>query len=235
MSRLPAVALDTVLALDTGGSFCSVALRTTDGVVVYEESEGQGDHFERLPGIVRRVCTKSGIATSDLKQIRIGVGPGSFTGLRIGMSFAKGLAMTHRIPLVGVSSFLAVAYALAQRGSLKAGSVAVISDARRDEVFMASYAVLGGSVVEQSPPSIVSVHELAAWQAAEAGRQVCCSLRDFAPAGVCDVRVESRIAEGLLAVEGVDQGPFSLEQVSLLEPTYLRAVAAKSIEERRGA
>jgi tRNA threonylcarbamoyl adenosine modification protein YeaZ len=236
MSGVPQV---SIVAIDTSGSFCSVALRRADGSVVYRESAGEGDHFERLPELVRDVCLEAGVSPATVGQIRIGTGPGSFTGLRIGMSFAKGLAVAHRIPLVGISSFLAAAHSISRRGEVD-GALAVISDARRDEVFMATYAVsaragCGAWVVEVSPARIVPTDHVVAWQAEQSGRRVYSSIRGFAPRGVLNVAVESRIAEGLLEVEGVDETPFSLDRVSLLEPTYLRAVAAKSIEERRGA
>jgi hypothetical protein len=63
---------------------------------------------------------------------------------------------------------------------------------------------------------------------------VCSPVRDFLPVGLAEIQTEPRIAEGFLMVEGVNGLPFAIDHVALLEPNYLRAVAAKSIEERRG-
>jgi tRNA threonylcarbamoyladenosine biosynthesis protein TsaB len=224
-----------VLAIDTSGSYCSVAVLGAHGAITHAESAGAGDHFEQLPGLVAEVCRQASVELGELRQLRVGIGPGSFTGLRIGLSFAKGVAVAHRIPIVGLSSFLGIAYSAFSRQEASVKELAVVSDARRDEVFFGSYArAAGGGAVETQPPGIVGVHEVAAWQAAQIGRSVCSPVRDFLPVGLAEIQTEPRIAEGFLMVEGVNGLPFAIDHVALLEPNYLRAVAAKSIEERRG-
>jgi hypothetical protein len=94
-----------LLAIDTSGSFCSIALRRGDGVTVERASSGEGDHFERLPDLVAETLRVGQLSACDLSAIVVGLGPGSFTGLRIGLSYAKGLATAARVPLLGVSSF----------------------------------------------------------------------------------------------------------------------------------
>ena len=124
------------LAIDTSGSFCSVALRRVDGAVFHRASEGAGDHFERLSALVSELCAESGVALADVAEVVIGSGPGSFTGLRIGFSFAKGLAVARRLPIIGVSSFFGAAASLVGEFS---GDVLVVADARRDEVFAGAF------------------------------------------------------------------------------------------------
>ena len=65
------------LAVDTSGSFCSVALERADGVVFHAESEGNGDHFEQLPPLVESVGAQASVRLVDLAQVVIGLGPGS--------------------------------------------------------------------------------------------------------------------------------------------------------------
>ena len=221
---------DIALAIDTSGSFCSIALKGADGAVTTGASSGEGDHFERLPGLVDEIFASAGLSMSALSAIRIGIGPGSFTGLRIGLSFAKGMAAALRIPLYGVCSFEAAGReVLAHQPGVSA--VAVVSDARRDEVFVGAYARgATGEVVTVEAPRIVPISELSTspWIT----QQVWLSpLRDFAPAGL---HVEScpTLGRGLLLAP-VAIGSYSLSEIATLEPSYLRAVAAKTIEERK--
>lgn len=219
-----------IVAIDTSGSFCSVAVRSASGAISSLSSPGSGDHFEQLPRMLERVSREAGIQTSSINEVRVGVGPGSFTGLRIGMSFAKGLAWSLRVPLVGCSSLAGIAAAAIERG-IPAERVCVVADARRDEVFAALY-VKGSPVEERLSPQIVPCGELLSspWNA---GETVWVSpQRDFLPPGIAVV-AEPDGAKGLLSLPIVSQGGFSLEEIAVLEPTYLRAVAAKTIEERR--
>jgi len=161
----------------------------------------------------------------------IGVGPGSFTGLRIGMSFAKGVACAGKVPLVGVSSFLGVAMRRAMIEGAR-GPMLVLSDARRHEVFAGEYEVAGGQAVVVQTPTIRADLTVSEWLE-RTGGVVVTMLRDWVIPGV-NVVVESRIAEGLLALNS-PQEAFSWQAMALLEPEYVRAVSAKSIAERRGA
>jgi tRNA threonylcarbamoyl adenosine modification protein YeaZ len=219
------------LAIDTSGSFCSVALQRADGVVFHVESEGNGDHFERLPPLVESLCDQAQVRLLDLAQVVIGVGPGSFTGLRIGMSFAKGLACAGKVPIAGLSSFLGIAKRRAMVEGAS-GPLLVISDARRQEVFAGEYRLEGGDVVQVQAPTIVADSAVSEW-IQRTGGVVATPLREWTVSGV-DVIVESRISEGLL---GLDRplAAFSWQRVALLEPEYVRGVSAKSIAERSGA
>ena len=187
-----------LLAIDTSGSFCSVAVINDSGVCTAGSSAGSGDHFEQLPLLVGRVCADAGIATTDITSIRIGVGPGSFTGLRIGMSFVKGLAWSIRVPLMGCSSLAGAAAAAMSRDS-SLNRVVVLADARRDEVFAAAY-TRGSPVVEEVAPCIVPVVELSGPIWAQEGTRWVTPQRDFALPGV-PLEGESDIASGLLTLD----------------------------------
>jgi tRNA threonylcarbamoyl adenosine modification protein YeaZ len=224
-----------ILALDTSGSFCSVAVRTEQGAIVRRESDGAGDHFERLPGLVQAVLAEAKVRAHDLAEIRIGVGPGSFTGLRIGMSFAKGLSVAVRVALRGISSFEGVAQSLSSQFQGRPVEMVVISDARRDEVFACSYVYNPTTGLQSGVASIVPVSWVVQWCREHPEGIVASPLRDFRIDGLESLQVVPRIAEGLLKVEISEQGQFVLADVASLEPAYLRAVAAKTIAERTGA
>lgn len=220
------------LAIDTSGSFCSVALRTATGEVSSTASAGAGDHFEQLPRIVAQVCAERGLSPKDIGSLRIGVGPGSFTGLRIGMSFAKGLAWALHVPLTGVCSFAASAQAVFERDAA-IQRVVVVADARRDEVFAASFTRADGGKAEHGP-LIVPVGELvsAPWSDCSVGLAWVTPQRDFTISGLPLVS-EPGAGRGALSVPATTGDGATVSEIAVLEPTYLRAVAAKTIEERK--
>ncbi len=219
------------LALDTSGSFCSVAALLPGGGVVERSSEGDGDHFERLPALVEEVCREAGVSAKQLGAVRVGVGPGSFTGLRIGMSFAKGLAYASSAPLMGVCSFRGLAAAACQQRP-EARRFVVLSDARRDEVFAAAFERdERGGVATVVPPCIVPISSLGAPEWSAPAAWWVTTLRDFSlPMHKLDALPCT--ARGLLRC-GPALETYSLTDIAALEPSYLRAVAAKTIAERQ--
>lgn len=222
--------LGPALAIDTSGSFCCVALRGRDGSIVNRESQGAGNHFEQIAALVAEVMALGTLRVSELDHIRIGIGPGSFTGLRIGMSFAKGLSVGAKVPLVGVSSSAGAAWAVVHKGGT--GGILVVSDARREEVFLAEYVVRDGAIREIVAPCIEPVGYIQQWLLAHPQGKIVSPNQGFElPNGLLPV-VESQVAVGLLLMEVGPIGSFSIDAVADLEPQYLRAVAAKTIEER---
>lgn len=220
-----------ILAIDTSGSFCSVALRIETGQVFERVSQGAGDHFEQLPRLVGAVCDDARIALSSLCEIRVGAGPGSFTGLRIGMSYAKGLAVGVHTPLVPISSFYGAALHVAS-GAPEVKRILVVSDARRDEVFLGEFTVQGERCEQVGVESIVPREQLLQVVVADPECRVVSPLKGFSIEGV-PLLEEPLVASGLLLAEG-SRAPFSVGEIALVEPNYVRGVSAKTIEERRG-
>jgi tRNA threonylcarbamoyladenosine biosynthesis protein TsaB len=138
-----------VLALDTAGPDCAAALAREDEGgfrVLARRSERLGrGHAERLLPMVGEILRESRLTYADLQRIAVTTGPGSFTGVRVGLAAARALALALDIPAVGVGSLDAL-----MRGALPGradGSVAALLDARRGEVYamardIASRAVL---------------------------------------------------------------------------------------------
>ena len=118
-----------VLGLDTCLNACSVAVIDGDTVLAHGCEVMARGHQERLAPMAEAVMTEAGIAFSQLTRIGATVGPGSFTGLRVGIAFAKGLASALSIPAVGIGTL----DALAAEGS---GLVAAAIDARRDQIYL---------------------------------------------------------------------------------------------------
>lgn len=132
-----------VLGLDTSTSASAAALRLADGRITQARDDppagAHPGHATRLLDMARQLLAAADVAWREIDRIAVGVGPGTFTGLRVGVATARGLAQSLSAELVGVSSLRALAAgALAAEGSAPATALAVI-DARRGEVFAAAY------------------------------------------------------------------------------------------------
>jgi tRNA threonylcarbamoyladenosine biosynthesis protein TsaB len=123
-----------VLALDTTTSSASCAVARGHLVVCEQVNDAPKAHAEHLPGDLMSLLERAGIGLADIDAFAVAVGPGSFTGLRIGIATMQGLAFAEGRPLIGVSGF----DALARLGG-SVGRVATWVDAWRGEVFAALY------------------------------------------------------------------------------------------------
>jgi tRNA threonylcarbamoyladenosine biosynthesis protein TsaB len=125
-----------VLALDTAGPNCSVAVarRGARGAAILaraEERLGRG-HAERLPPMVDEALAEARIGYNEIDRIAVTTGPGSFTGVRVGIAFARGLALALDVPAVGIGTLHALAHS---HGARCEGTIAAVLDARRGEVY----------------------------------------------------------------------------------------------------
>jgi tRNA threonylcarbamoyladenosine biosynthesis protein TsaB len=129
-----------ILALETATKNCSVALVNTDGgnLTLREHSSEKYSHAEKLNGFIQEVLDAAGKTFSDLDAIAVSKGPGSYTGLRIGVSTAKGLCYALNIPLISIGTLPAMAHGAMLKEESFEAYVPMI-DARRMEVFTQSY------------------------------------------------------------------------------------------------
>jgi tRNA threonylcarbamoyladenosine biosynthesis protein TsaB len=130
-----------VLGIDTATGIASVAVLDGDSVLAQAQSETAG-HRADLLVLVDDVCSRAGITARDLDGVAIGAGPGSFTGLRIGMATAKGIAFAAGKPLWAVSSLAALACAELELDP--SGVVVAVLDARRGEIYAGAYRIDNG-------------------------------------------------------------------------------------------
>jgi tRNA threonylcarbamoyladenosine biosynthesis protein TsaB len=138
-----------LLALDTAGPNCAVALaRSRAGgpeiLTRVEERIGRG-HAEALMPMIEAALAASGVSFGDLQRIAVATGPGSFTGVRVGVAAARGLALALNIPAAGIGSLNAIAYPVVRSES--EGTVAAVLDAKRGEVYAFLQDIESGAVV----------------------------------------------------------------------------------------
>jgi tRNA threonylcarbamoyladenosine biosynthesis protein TsaB len=101
-----------LLAVDTSTRRIGLALYSEDGVLHESVWISHNYHTMQLAPAIEAALTQAGLALNDLKAVGVAVGPGSFTGLRIGLALAKGLALARHLPLIGIPTLDVLAYAL---------------------------------------------------------------------------------------------------------------------------
>lgn len=133
--------MSTILNIETSGKTCSVAL-TREGVLEFDLENSDGmKHAELLAPFVERAMEEVKRKEWKLDAVAVSIGPGSYTGLRIGLSLAKGLAFSLGVPLIGVSTLKILAVKAMFRNFNFTGEeiLAPMIDARRMEVFTGAY------------------------------------------------------------------------------------------------
>jgi tRNA threonylcarbamoyladenosine biosynthesis protein TsaB len=124
-----------ILSIDTCLGASSVAILDGDTVRAARSEPMTRGHQERIAVLAREVAAEAGVKFADLTRIAVTVGPGSFTGLRVGLSFAKGLATALSIPCVGINTLEALA-ASVEAPSAIGGLVAGVLDAKMGQVYL---------------------------------------------------------------------------------------------------
>ncbi len=164
----------TLLALETATDLVGAALLRSDGALAERTHVGGRAHGELLAPAIEEVCALSGCTLADVDALAVDVGPGLFTGLRVGVATAKALGQSLGLGIVGVTSLdILAAGALEVGGPERAARVVAVVDARRREVFAAAYEFGGpsGPGGDQAVPAAVrhdrsealSPDELATW------------------------------------------------------------------------
>jgi tRNA threonylcarbamoyladenosine biosynthesis protein TsaB len=163
-----------ILGFDTATNATSVALRLADGSVTEARDDpatgSHPGHATRLLAMADGLLNDAGAGIGDVDRIAVGVGPGTFTGLRVGVATARGLAQSSGAELAAVSSLRALAGPALEDGGQ--GAVLSVIDARRSEVFVAAYATDGGGDLAAGralrPGAIASLMEEAGLASARA-------------------------------------------------------------------
>ena len=145
-----------VLGIETSTSVCSVGL-VSEGRVLTSFSQNTGlRHAERTMAMADRAIADAGVEFTELDGVAVGSGPGSFTGLRIGMAAAKGLCLALNLPLLTVSTLEGLAAQVVIDGM----SVCAMLDARRGNVYAGVYGLNGGRLVARIPDAATPLEKL---------------------------------------------------------------------------
>ncbi len=147
-----------LLTIDTCADLCAASICEQGaelGRCVRDIGTG---HAEQLMDVIAESLAAAGKTYSDLTEIAVAVGPGSFTGIRVGVSTARGLALALKLPSIGVGTLEAIAEET--RALVPARSVMVAIDARRDEVYTAAFDADGIEIAEPAVTSLEAASRL---------------------------------------------------------------------------
>ncbi|MDY4569296.1 tRNA (adenosine(37)-N6)-threonylcarbamoyltransferase complex dimerization subunit type 1 TsaB [Alistipes senegalensis] len=223
--------MSLILCIETGTDICSVGIAKDGELLSLRESDEGRDHARKVGVFVDELLRETGIVPDDLDAVAVGKGPGSYTGLRIGVSFAKGLCYGLQKPLVAVGSLDALAEVA--REDYEAGILAVegwdaaylcpMVDARRMEVYAQVFDTEG---CPQSGVSaeVVGEGSFAAFRGQGrpfvifgSGARKCA---DVLPDAVCVEVTPSARGLARLAQQALDEG--RTEDIAYFEPFYLK-------------
>ncbi len=148
---------DLILSIESSTLCCSAALSSPGKVWSEVTFNLRSDGGRRLAPVIRDMMNGLSVSFRELSAIGVSCGPGSFTGLRVGMSTAKALACANDLPLYSVNSLLLLAF----NASLSGLDICPMLDARKGEVYAAIYKFGGRSFEEKLRPTVISPQQLA--------------------------------------------------------------------------
>jgi len=228
-----------VLAMDTSTSTMALALDIGGGMIFTSEGDPTQRHGRGLVPAIRDLLRSAGLPPADLDALAVGLGPGSYTGLRVGLTAAKVLAFAGGRPLVGLDSLEAIA----RNAPTDTLRVAVVADAQRGDLYAADFARdrPGGPLRRSSPTRIESVLRWVAGLEGQGpvtamgpglGRVTAALPASVSVAGASDSHPRGEILAAL-AREALDSG--RRDDPWFLEPLYLRRSAAEDQWDARAA
>jgi len=144
-----------ILAIETATLVSSVALATADTLLAEITLQTKKTHSELLMPHIDKILAMAQVSKADIEAVAVSIGPGSFTGLRIGLATAKTLAYALNVPLIGVPTLAALAY-----GCLVPGAIlAPMLDAQKGNVYQALFEWRSGELKQLMTPTVISIDE----------------------------------------------------------------------------
>lgn len=219
-----------ILGIETATERVSVAVGGHEGVIgLFEVTRGRR-HVETLVPAIEFTLRTAGIELDEISVVAVDVGPGLFTGMRVGLASAKAIAQALRIPMIGISSLDLLAFPCRHTDRV----IVPVIDARKGEVFYAMYRQVPGGVQQVAEPVVGAVDELVADLLARSQESLL--------VGDGAVRYREEILDGFHCEIGGDAHPSAAQLVQLaharalreewvnpweIEPVYLRAPDAQ--------
>jgi tRNA threonylcarbamoyladenosine biosynthesis protein TsaB len=222
-----------ILHIETATSLCSVALSINGAVKSYRETFEEKSHAANLTGFIEDVLQEAGLKFSDLNAVSVGKGPGSYTGLRIGVSTAKGLCYGAGLPLIATSTLKILALQLLSGSHPEVSEyinkakviLCPMIDARRMEVFSCLFSARGDEITEVTAQiiendSFIDLLNENTMIFFGSGMQKCRNLITHPNAVFCEHVVPHASSLAQIAEEKYLQGDF--ENIAYFEPFYLK-------------
>lgn len=221
----------TLLGFDTATATCSAALWAEGAVIAHRRSEAGGRHAETLVPMLREVAAEGGTTLADVECFAVTVGPGSFTGIRIGLAAARGLALAGKRPLIGLSTLEVLAAGVPD--GEREGPILAALDAGRGRLYAQLF---DRSLVPLTEPEALEAGALPAFveAAGNGGPLVVVGTGQEVALGALTPAIEARPASGppspdarVLVRCAAARAEVGGESAAPVRPLYLREAGAK--------
>lgn len=209
-----------ILGIETATERVSVAIGGHEGVIgLFEITKGRR-HAETLVPAIRFTCEQAGIDLDEISVVAVDIGPGLFTGMRVGLASGKAISQALRVPMIGISSLDLLAFPSRHTDKV----VVPVIDARKGEVFYAMYKQVPGGIQQIADPAVGPVDELVA--------DLMARNQDVLCVGDGARRYRAEIVDGYHCEIGGDDHPSASPLVQLAHARALREdwVNAREIE-----
>lgn len=217
-----------ILAIDTATESCSVAV-WNEGVVASRFEISPREHTQKILPMVKSALEEANITLQSLDVLAFGRGPGSFTGVRIGVGVAQGIALGAELPMIGISSLATMAEGVFRTTGIKHVLVAI--DARMGEIYCAQYQRNGaGAWVGEDTEAVMKPEQFiealqsttGTWAMAGTGWQAYPDLKEALPFTVVETDITLPAAQDMLPLAVTAWHEGKATKVEDAEPVYLR-------------
>lgn len=168
-----------ILAFDTAGAGCSACVWKDTAVLAVRTGRMERGQAEALVPMLSAVLAEAGVAWADLDRLSVTVGPGSFTGLRVGLATARAASLASGVPIVGVTTLEAFAHGVGADVRARGGTIVAVVDARRDDVYVQAFSA--ADLAPLGAPASVRPDAVQAWLQESGGSGPVTAVGDGVP------------------------------------------------------
>ena len=216
--------MPNLLCIETATAVCSVAVFQGKNLLAVQEIADGNQHASQLAVLIQQTLLNAGLTAKQLDAVVISKGPGSYTGLRVGVSTAKGICYALNKPLIAINTLKSMAYSFVEQHKPETGLICPMIDARRMEVYTALFDVKGNEVME-TQAKIIEPDSFAKFADHEImfignGAQKCKGIINHAKAKFINGFNCSALGLGLSGLVAFNNNNF--ENVAYFEPYYLK-------------
>jgi len=207
-----------LLAIETSSNICSVAIIKRYKILSVIENNAQKQHVEIMPSYVEQAMDQSKISIDNLDAIALSIGPGSFTGLRIGLGFSKGIAYAKKIPIIPIPSLLSLAFSVKEKKPKKG-----IMHSHAKKVFYQEFKWHNEIPFIKTEPVVGDIHDFS--PKLDGGFQYNCE-KITGEKFYLDEAIPSAVSIGLLGTTFFDD--WAIEDTFRMVPDYIAPFAVGS-------
>ncbi len=201
-----------ILGIETATAKVGCAIGGHEGVLALFEVARGRRHAEMLVPAIQSACSRAEVDLDEISVVGVDIGPGLFTGLRVGIATAKAIAHALRVPMIGIASLDLLAFPLRHATRM----IVTVIDARRGEVFYAFYRQSPGGVQRLGPPQVGTPEDVQA--------ELLSTADDLILVGDGALRYRDRIAEGVRGIEFTEQWLAYPSAAPLVQLAHARAL-----------